>query len=268
MVPPVGVFGTVSAIVTSTSTNGTIVLDGGEAVATDSNTTFNVPGVEAATIDDVIERLTEDIEEAADESVERLKRLLENNGDQRLTALAKALARVPDQAKDALETALKAASRDLEQKYHAAGLRGPFVRVKGFVTAFDVVGGVGTTTIETVDGDEVTLSIVPATDIEEIIVVGDFVKAKYNLELQVKKIEIETGELTLRGTVAGFSTSTLELTDGTTFIIDEFTDIEGDLAVAVDVEVDAVPEDGSLTALEIKVKGKRWSRLSEQRCPV
>ena len=49
----VGVFGTVSAIVTSTSTNGTIVLDGGEAVATDSNTTFNVPGVEAATIDDV-----------------------------------------------------------------------------------------------------------------------------------------------------------------------------------------------------------------------
>ena len=184
-----------------------------------------------------------------------MKQLLETNGDQRLTALAEALARVPDQAQVALETALRAASSDLEEKYQAAGLQGPFVRVKGFVTAFNVVGGVGTTTVTTVNGDEVALSLVPATEIEDTIVVGDFVKAKYNLDLQAKSIEIDSDELTLKGTVATFTSSTLELADGTRLIIDEFTDIDGDLAVDIDVKVDAVPEDGSLTALEIKVEG-------------
>ena len=167
-------------------------------IASPDEQTDTLAASEIADIDDVIERLAEDIEEAVGESLAILQELLETNGDGHLTALLNALDEVSDAVETALEAALETVSDELEEKYQTAGLEGPFVRVEGFVTAIDVVGGVGTATIATVDGDELAFSIVGATDIEDTIVVGDFVKAKFNLDLQAKSIEIERDELTIR----------------------------------------------------------------------
>ena len=62
----VGLFGTVSAVV-----DGTIILDGGEIVATDENTQFLVPGVDGATIEEVTvgDRLAIVVLEAEDGSL-------------------------------------------------------------------------------------------------------------------------------------------------------------------------------------------------------
>ena len=49
----VGLFGTISAIVTTTAATSTIILDGGEVVATNASTTFIVPDVDAATLADI-----------------------------------------------------------------------------------------------------------------------------------------------------------------------------------------------------------------------
>ena len=46
---------------------------------------------DVASIDDVIDRLVENIEDATEEALERLKELLGDNGDEKLTALANAL---------------------------------------------------------------------------------------------------------------------------------------------------------------------------------
>ena len=51
--PTIGLFGTVSAIVVSTSTTSTIVLDGGEVVAIDASTAFSVPDVDDAGLADI-----------------------------------------------------------------------------------------------------------------------------------------------------------------------------------------------------------------------
>ncbi len=114
------VTGTEDGLVIITDDEGneiTIELPEGATVAIgDLLTVVSSPGKGAdkrsakaiAAIDDVIERLIEDIEDATEEAVERIKGLLEDNGDEKLTALANALEHAAEQAKEALEAALNA----------------------------------------------------------------------------------------------------------------------------------------------------------------
>ena len=118
---------------------------------------------------------------------------------------------------------------------------------------------VGSVTIDVIDDGEVTLKINPATEIEDTLAVGDFVKVKYNSGLVAKKIELKLDELTFEGTIASFSDTELVLEDGTTFVIDG-TEIEGTLIIGTEVKVDARPVGGLLIADEIEVEGGRVRR--------
>ncbi|MCH8088024.1 MAG: hypothetical protein IIC81_09275, partial [Chloroflexi bacterium] len=259
------VTGTEDGLITITDDEGneiTIELpEGATAAIGDLLTVVSSPGKGAdkrsakaiAAIDDVIERLVDNIEDATEEAVERLKRLLEDNGDEKLTALANALEHAAEQAIEALEAALNTSQSDLDEVYKNAGVPGPSIKVKGFVTDLDVTGRVGTITIDSIDDGEVTLKITPATKIEDPIAVGDFVKAKYNPGLVAKKIELEPDELDFHGVIESFSETSLTL-DGQTFVIDADTEIEGELAVGAEAWVEARPSSGSLIALEIEVE--------------
>jgi len=165
----------------------------------DDDTGTIVPN-DIATIDDVVNKLIEDIQDAVGRAQERLQELLEENGNEHLTALARALERASDQAQDALEDALNSTYSHLTEKYEGAGVEGPFIKVEGFVTAFDVTSGSGTVTIDSLDDGEVTLGVTPATRIEDPVAVGDFVEAKYNLNLVAAKIELESHKLKFEGT--------------------------------------------------------------------
>lgn len=50
------------------------------------------------------------------------------------------------------------------------------------------------------------------------------------------------------GIVASFSSTELVFEDGTTFVIDENTDVETTLSIGLEVEVDATTSGGVLTA--------------------
>ena len=163
-----------------------LVGDAGELTASD-----------VATVEEVIDRLAEDIEEAMDEAKDLLRELLGNNGNQHLTALVNAIEHASDEAKDALEAALNSTHSDLEEKCHGAGVEGPYVKVKGFVTAASSTS----VTIEAIDGGEVTLTITEATQIEDAVAVGDFVKVKYNLDMVAKKLELSSDKLEFEGAV-------------------------------------------------------------------
>lgn len=207
-----------------------------------------------AAIDKVVDKLLEDIQDAVGRARERLQELLEDNGNEHLTVLARALEQASDEAQQALQAALISTQSRLAAQHQGAGVEGPFIKIKGFVTAFDVTDGSGTITIDSLDDGEVTLDVTPATRIEDPIVVGDFVEVKYNLDLEAAKIELESDKLEFEGTIASFSAAELVLEDGTTFVMDGETEIEGALAVGAEVEVEARPMGGSLVALEVEVE--------------
>ena len=207
---------------------------------------------DVATVEDVIDRLADDIEEAIDEAKDLLRELLGNNGDQYLTALVNTIEHASDEAKDALEAALNSTHSHLEEKYHGAGVDGPYVKVKGFITASTSTS----VTVDSIDDGELTLEITEATEIEDTIAVGDFVKVKYNLDLVAKKIELRSDKLEFEGAVATSTPSLLVLEDGTSFAIDDGTEIEGDLVPEAYVEVKARPGSGAFYALKIKVEGE------------
>ena len=207
-----------------------------------------------AAIDKVVDKLLEDIQDAVGRARERLQELLEDNGNEHLTALARALEQASDEAQQALQAALISTQSRLAAQHQGAGVEGPFIKIKGFVTAFDVTDGSGTITIDSLDDGEVTIDVTPATRIEDPIVVGDFVEVKYNLDLEAAKIELESDKLEFEGTIARFSAAELVLEDGTTFVMDGETEIEGALAVGAEVEVEARPMGGSLVALEVEVE--------------
>ncbi len=261
------VTGTEDGLVTITDNEGneiTIELpEGATAAIGDLLTIVSSPGKGAdkrsakaiAAIDDVIDRLVADIQEATGEALERLRALLENNGDEQLTALIKALEQASEEARDALEAALNSSHSHLTKVYEDSGTKGsPHIRVKGFITALALDGGVGSVTIDSLDDGEVILTIIPATEIEDPIEVGDFVKAKYNPGLVAKKIEIEDGKLKFKGTIESFTSTELVL-DGQTFVINLGTEIKDHMVVGAEASVKALPVGGSFVALEIKVQG-------------
>ena len=209
-----------------------------------------------AAIDKVVDKLLEDIQDAVGTARERLQELLEDNGNEHLTALARALEQASDEAQQALQAALIATQSHLAAQHQDAGVEGPFIKIKGFVTAFDVTDGSGTITIDSLDDGEVTLDVTPTTRIEDPIVVGDFVEVKYNLDLEAAKIELESDMLKFEGTIASFSATELVLEDGTTFVMDGETEINGVLAVGAEVEVDAQPMGGFFLAIKIEVESE------------
>ncbi|MBI2856617.1 MAG: hypothetical protein HYX93_07210 [Chloroflexi bacterium] len=206
-----------------------------------------------ATINDVVDRLVNDIQQAVGRAQERLQALLERNGDQYVTALARARERAAEAAQDALDNALERATTDLGEIHRQAGVRGPFVRVTGFITVLSLEDGVGTVTIDSVHDGDVTLDVTSDTQLEDPISEGDFVQAKYNRDKVAREIELESDELTFQGTVTSFSDTELTLRSGTTFAINEETEVEGTLSEDARVKVDALPLGGQLVAQEIKV---------------
>ena len=219
-----------------------------------------------ATIDKVIDRLSKDIENATDKAVERLQRLLEENGDQRLTALTRAREKAPAQAKDALNAALIRANSQLRTTYQRAGAKGPFVRVRGFITAQELEGGTGTVTIDDIDYGEVILIVNEATEIDPSVAVGDFVKAKYNVDREAAEIELDPKEITFKGRITGFSEASLEL-DDITFVLNTDTEINGTLVVGAAAKVEALPLQGTFLALEINVTNEREKKEREKQGP-
>ena len=214
-------------------------VDAGDLAATD-----------VASVEDVIDRLAEDIEEAIDEARDLLQELLGSNGDQHLTALVNAIEHASDEAKDDLEAALNSTHSHLEEKYHGAGVKGPHIKVKGFVTATTSAS----VTIAAIGGGEVMLTITEATNIEDPISVGEFVEVKYNLELVAAKIGLRSDKFEYEGTVVSATSTVLMLEDGTSFEFNDETKIKGDLVEGAEVEVKARPDSGYFVATEIKVE--------------
>ncbi len=260
-------------LITLTDNQGnpfTVELPPGAAVGVgDFITVVSGPGGEAgqlpaqavANITDVLDRLANDIDQAVGRAQERLQELLGENGDEQLTALLNALERASGRAKGALEAALNSTHSHLKGQYQGAGVKGPFVKVEGFITELEVDGGSGTVTIDSIDDGGVTLDISGGTQIKAPIAVGDFVKARYNLDLEAQKIEIESDKLTFEGMIDSFTLDLLVLDDGTTFVIDGGTEVEGSLVAGAEAKVKARPVGGSLLALEIEVKGEKGEKV-------
>ncbi len=220
-----------------------------------------------AFIDDVVDRLLGELETSTGAVLEELERLLEENGDEQVTRLANALDLATDQAKFNLETALDNATSRLEQVFEGAGINGPFVRVEGFIIALAVdeptTGdgqGPGIIDIGLIDDSEISLVIVEKTKITDPVEVGDFVEVRYNLALVAKSIDLASDELTFKGTIATLSETDLVFEDGTSFVINEGTDVDDPLSSGDKVTVEALPTEGQLVALEVKLtddkKGK------------
>jgi len=187
---------------------------------------------------------------------ERLRELLEDNGDEHITALLMALENASEEAQDALHHALNMTYKELHEDYDDAGLAGPFARVKGFITALEIDEdtGLGSVTIKSQDGSEIDLAITEMTKLDDPLEVGDYVRAKYNLDLEAVKVELRTDKVEFEGTVANYSDSELYLVDGSEFVLNGDTEIRGILSEGVEVEVDARPVDGSYVAIRIKVE--------------
>ena len=217
--------------------------------------------------DDVVDRLLGELETSTGAVLEELERLLEENGDEQVTRLANALDLATDQAKFNLETALDNATSRLEQVFEGAGINGPFVRVEGFIIALAVdeptTGdgqGPGIIDIGLIDDSDISLVIVEKTKITDPVEVGDFVEVRYNLALVAKSIDLASDELTFKGTIATLSETDLVFEDGTSFVINEGTDVDDPLSSGDKVTVEALPTEGQLVALEVKLtddkKGK------------
>ena len=223
-------------------------------VSSEDEETGELVAKDVATINDVIDRLTGEIQHATGKALERLQRLLEDNGDERLTALVNAIINASEEAQATLQAVLEEAQLELEETYQGVGVsEGPSVKVKGFITALDLDSGIGTVTIRSIDDGEVTLDITAATEIQDPIEVGDFVKAKYNLDELAVLIKLEQDQLTFEGTIDSFSDTELVL-DGRTFVIETETDTEGALVVGAEATIDALPVRGSFVARYIKVE--------------
>ena len=157
-----------------------------------------------ATIEEVIDRLLEDVALATAEEVAILEELIAETGDAQLTAVAGAIQEVAVETQEALAAVLEEASQELEALIDDAGVDIPGIKIEGFVTAVDLVEGLGTVTITPVGDEEITLVVDENTEIGEPIAVGDPVKAKYTLGLLALKVELKDA-LKLEGTVTGYT---------------------------------------------------------------
>ena len=184
----------------------------------------------------------------------------------RSTALTRAIEKAPEKAKTALNAALNRANSKMKQSFRKAGAKGPYIRVQGFITALNVEEGSGTVTIDDIDDGEVTLIITEATEIDVPVSVGDFVKAKYDVDQEAAEIELEDDEMAFRGRITGFSDSSLEL-DKLTFVIDAETEISCTLPVGAAPKVQAIPLNGTFIALLIKTTQERKNKEREGKEP-
>lgn len=207
---------------------------------------------DVANIRGVLQRLAEELEDALGDAEARLQDLLESNGDDYLTALVDALSEVSEELQEALEDAVEAAQRDLEASFKHAGVEGPHVKGRGFVTASTSTS----ITIHTPDGDDVILKITNATEIKGSIEVGAFVEAKYSLAYVAAEIEVEDEELTFKGIVASSTTTALTLEGGPTFTLTDATQVDGEPVVGTSVKVAAQPADGAFVAISVRVKAE------------
>ncbi len=204
---------------------------------------------DVASVQGVLQRLVEELEDALGSAEARLQDLLGSNGDEYLTALVDVLGEVSEEVQEALEDAAEAAQEDLEAVFKHAGVEGPHVKTRGFVTASTSTS----ITIHTPDGDDVILKISSATKIKGPIEVGAFVEAKYSLARVAAEVEIEDDEVTFKGMVASATTTALALEGGPTFTLTDATRVEGELVVGASVKVDAQPANGTFVAIGVRV---------------
>ncbi len=69
----------------------------------------------------------------------------------------------------------------------------------------------------------------------------------------ITNAKIEDDELEFIGIVDSFTETELVLEDGTTFVINDDTEMEASLRLGMEVEVDAIESDGKLTAIVIDI---------------
>lgn len=207
---------------------------------------------DVASVRGVLQRLAEELEDALGEAEARLQALLGSNGDDYLTALVDVLGEVSEEVQEALEEAAEAAQEDLEAAFKHAGVEGPHVKGRGFVTASTSTS----ITIRTPDGDDLILKISNATKIKGPVEVGAFVEVKYSLEYVAAEVEVEDDELTFKGTVASATSTALTLEGGPTFTLTDATRVEGEPTIGTSVKVVAQPADGAFVAIRITVRAE------------
>ncbi len=205
---------------------------------------------DVASVEDVLDRLADKIQSAVDMAEARLQDLLGNNGNQYLTALVGALGGASGDVRQDLEVAVEAANAGLRDAFDDAGVDGPYVKVRGFVTESTSTS----VTIERPNGVEVTLQVIDATKIRGSIVVGAFVSAKHSLGNVAAKIEIEDDEFTLKGIVTSATTTALTLKGGRVFTLTDATEIDGELSPGVRVALELHPTGGDFVVNEVKVE--------------
>ena len=208
-----------------------------------------------AAINDVIERLTEDIEAATDRATKKLQELLEDNGDEHLTALSRVLEGASQQAREALERAFEQAQLELEETLTDAGASSPHIRVRGFVTALVIEQTVGVISIDSIDDGEVILKITGVTDLQGDVEEGSFVRAGYNRDQVASKITLDDDPVVFTGEIQRLS-DTAFLLQGLEFLIAEETEVQGVLAVGAPARVEAVAEEGHLVAVTVEAMGE------------
>ena len=125
------------------------------------------------------------------------------------------------------------------------------VEFRGIVTALSAteleVDGFGPILITPETDVEGTLSVGVEVDVEIKMTDGDLIATEIDVE--------DDDERRHEGAVASFSATELVLEDGTTFVVNAGTDIDGTLTVGAEVEVEAIAAGGGrLIAREIKVK--------------
>ena len=207
---------------------------------------------DVASVQGVLQRLTEELEDALGSAEARLQALLGSNGDEYLTALVDVLGEVSEEAQEALEDAAEAAQEDLEAAFEHAGVEGPYVKGRGFVTESTSTS----ITIHTPDGDYVILKMADATKVKGSIEVGAFVEAKYSLAYVAAEVEVVDDELTFKGIVASATTTALTLEGGPTFTLTDATQVEGEPVVGTSVKVAVQPADGAFVAVTVRVKAE------------
>ena len=207
-----------------------------------------------ATIEEVIDRLLEDVAPATAEEVAVLEELIAETGDAQLTAVADAIQEVAVETQEALAAVLEEATQELEALFDDAGVDIPGIKIECFMTAVDLVEGLGTVTITPIGDEEVTLVVDENTVIEEPIAVGDPVKAKYTLDLLALKVELKDA-LKLEGTVTEYTPDVEIELDGSIAIgITADTNIKGTVALGDEAEVKVVSVEGTLVAVKIEVE--------------
>ena len=207
---------------------------------------------DVVSVQGVLQRLAEELEDALGSAETRLQDLLGSNGDEYLTALVAALGEASEEVQEALEDAVEAAQEDLEAAFELAGVEGPYVKTRGFVTASTSTS----ITIHTPDGDDVMLKMADATKIKGTVEVGAFVEAKHSLAYVAAEVEVEDDELAFKGVVASATTTALTLEGGPTFMLTVATHIEGELVVGTSVKVTAQPADGAFVAIRVSVRAE------------